>query len=57
MRCNKWKIEGDLVLKESKMYMSKNKELKLKFIQLYHDVLVAEHRGKWKTIELVIRNY
>jgi len=39
------------------MYMSKNKELKLKFIQLYHDVLVAEHRGKWKTIELVIRNY
>jgi len=37
--------------------MSKNKELKLKFIQLYHDVLVAEHRGKWKTIELVIRNY
>jgi len=57
LRCNKWKIEGDLVLKESKMYMSKNKELKLKFIQLYHDVLVAEHRGKWKTIELVIRNY
>ena len=57
MRCNKWKIEGDLVLKESKMYMSKNKELKLKFIQLYHDVLVAEYRGKWKTIELVIRNY
>ena len=37
--------------------MPKNKELRVEIIQLYHDVLVAEHGGRWKTIELITRNY
>jgi len=53
----KWQIEGDLVLKEGKLYMLKDEELRVEIIWLYHDILVAEHRGKWKTMELVIRNY
>jgi len=48
---------GDLVLKEGKVYMPKNEVLKVEIIQLHHDVLVAEHEGKWKTTELMIRNY
>ena len=39
------------------MYVLKNKELRAEIIQLYHDTLVAEHREKWKTMELVTRNY
>jgi len=29
---DEWQIEGDLVLKEGKLYMSKNKELKTEII-------------------------
>jgi len=44
-------------LKERKVYMLKNEELRLEVIQLHHNILVAEYGGKWKTIKLVIRNY
>ena len=44
-------------MKEGKVYISKNKELRMEMIQLYYDVPVAEHKGKWKMIELVMRNY
>ena len=37
--------------------MSKDVELRTEIIQLHHDVLVAGHRGRWKTMELVTRNY
>ena len=54
---NKWQIEGDLVLKEGKVYVPKNEELRAKVIWLHHDVPVAGHGKRWKTVELVIRNY
>ena len=44
-------------MKEEKVYMSKNKVLRVEIIQLHHDILVASYERKWKTIELVIRNY
>jgi len=46
-----------LVLKEEKVYVPKNEELRAEIIWLYHDVPVAGHRGRWKTTELVTRNY
>jgi len=57
LRRNEWKIEGDLVLKEGKVYVLKDEELRVKIIWLHHDVLTAGHRGRWKTVELVTRNY
>jgi len=57
LKGEEWKIEGELVLKEGKMYVLKDEKLKAKVIQLHHDVLVARHRGRWKTVELVTRNY
>jgi len=45
------------VLKEGKVYILKDKELRAEVIQLHHDVLVAGHGGRWKTVELVTRNY
>ena len=56
LRENEWQIEGDLMLKEGKMYVPRN-ELRAEIIQLYHDMLAAGHRGRWKTVELVTRNY
>jgi len=57
LRGNEWKIEGDLVLKKEKVYVLKDKELRVEIIQLHHDVPAARHGGRWKTVELVMRNY
>jgi len=45
LRENEWQIEGDLMLKEGKMYVLRNEELRAEIIQLYYDVLAAGHRG------------
>jgi len=37
--------------------MLKDEELRAEIIQLHHDPPVAGHGGRWKTIELVTRNY
>ena len=52
-----WQLEGNLVLKKGKVYILKDKELRVEIIQLHYDILVAGYRGKWKTTELVTRNY
>ena len=54
---NEWQIERDLVVKEGKVYMLKDEELRVEIIQLYHDVLAAWHRGRWKMVKLVTGNY
>ena len=46
-----------MVLKEGKVYIPKDKELRAEIIQWHHDVLAAGYRRQWKTIELVTRNY
>jgi len=43
---DKWKMEGDLVLKEKKIYMPKNEKLRVKIIQLYHDMPATEYGGQ-----------
>ena len=50
-------MEGDLVLKEEKVYILKDEELRVEIIQLHHNMLVARHRKKWKMTELVTKNY
>ena len=46
LRGEEWKMEGELVLKEGKMYVPKDKELRVEVIQLHHDVLAARHEGQ-----------
>ena len=47
LRRNEQEIE-ELMLKEGKVYMPKDKKLRLEVIQLYHDMLVAKYRDRWK---------
>ena len=54
---DKWQIKGDLVLKERKVYVPKDKELQIEIIWLHHDIPVAEYGGRWKTTKLVMRYY
>ena len=57
IRGEEWQLEEDLVLKEGKVYVPKVEELRAEIIQLHHDVSAAEYGGRWKTTELVMRNY
>ena len=57
LRGNEWQIEEDSVLKERKVYGLKDEELRAEVIQLHHNVLAVGHGGRWKTVELVTRNY
>jgi len=44
-------------LREGKIYVPKDEKLRVEIIQLYHNMLIAEHEGQWKMVELVTRNY
>jgi len=57
LREDEWKLNEDLVLKEGKIYVPKDEKLRKEVIRLYHDMPAAGHRGRWKTVELVMRNY
>jgi len=57
VRGDKWQIERELVLKEGKIYVLRDEELRAEIIWLHYNVLVAEHREKWKMTKLVTRNY
>ena len=46
LKGDEWQIEGELVLKEEKVYILKDKELRVKIIQLHHNMLAAGHGGR-----------
>ena len=46
LRGEEWQLEGDLVLKEGKVYVLKDEELRVEIIWLHHDVLVVGYGGK-----------
>ena len=45
LRNDKWQIEEGLVLKEGKVYILKDKKLRLEIIWLHHDTPIAGYRG------------
>ena len=45
------------MLKEGKVYVSRDEELRVEIIWWHHNIPIAGHGGKWKTVELVTRNY
>jgi len=46
LRRDEWQIERDLVLKKEKVYVLKDKKLRVKIIWLHHDISVAKHGGR-----------
>ena len=57
LKNEEWREEDGLMLKDGKVYMPKDEELRAEVIQLHHDTSVGEHGGQWKTVELVTRNF
>jgi len=56
LRDEEWEIEDGVVLKEGRIYVLEG-ELRGEIVQLHHDTPVGGHGGRWKTTELVTRNY
>jgi len=48
---------GNLILKKGKVYILRDKKLRIEIIQLHYDMPVIGHESRWKMMELVIRNY
>jgi len=46
LRGKEWQIKGDLVLKERKVYILKDKVLRVEIIWLYHDISVTKYGRK-----------
>jgi len=57
LREEEWQIEEGLVLKEGRVYVPKDEELRVEIIWLHHDMPIVGHGGQWKMVELVTRNY
>ena len=57
LRDEEWREEDRLMLKEGKVYVPKDEELRTEIIRLHHDTLVGGHGGQWKMVELVTRNF
>ena len=45
------------MIKEEKIYILKDVELRVGIIWLYHDIPVVGYGRCWKMVELVTRNY
>jgi len=56
LRDEEWETEDSVVLKKGRIYMPEG-ELREEIIRLHHDTPVRGHGGRWKTMELVTRNY
>jgi len=57
LRDEEWKEENGLMLRDGKVYVPKDKKLRVEVIWLHYDTLVEGHGGQWKIIELVSRNF
>ena len=50
LREEEWQIEEGLVLKEGRVYVPKDEELRVEIIWLHHDTPIAGHGEQWKTV-------
>jgi len=57
LRDEEWQEHERLMLKKEKVYIPRDKKLRAEVIRLHHDTSVGEHRGQWKTTEMVTRNF
>ena len=57
LRDKEQQMEERLVLKERRVYVSKNEKLRVEIIQLHHDMPITGHGRQWKIVKLVTKNY
>ena len=45
------------MLKKRRIYVPKDKALRVEIIRLYHNTSMGEHGGQWKMAKMVTRNF
>ena len=56
MKSSEWLMENDLLYYRGKIYVP-GSDLRRKISALCHNSKLAGHPGRWKTLELISRNY
>ena len=56
MKSSEWSMENGLLYYRGKIYVPKS-DLHRRILSLCHDSKIAGHPRRWKTLELVLRNY
>jgi len=57
VRSAEWSEEEGVLQFRGKIYVLWSSDLRRRVVSLCHDMKVAGHSGRWKTLELVSRNY
>jgi len=57
LRDEEWREVDSIMYKKGKVYVPKDEKLRAEIIRLHHDMSIGGHRGQWKTVELVTRNF
>jgi hypothetical protein len=57
LRSDEWEKQGELILYRGKVYVPKDLQLCHDLVRLHHDARATGHPGRWKTLELVSRDY
>ena len=57
LRDEEWREVDGVMYKEGKVYISKDEKLRVEIVRLYHNIHIEGHRGQWKMVELVTRNF
>jgi transposase InsO family protein len=57
IRSAEWAETEGLLMFRGKIYVPKDLDLRRRIMAQHHDTRVAGHAGRWKTLELISRNY
>src|SRR5215472_4077424 len=57
LRGTEWSEEGGVILFNGKVYVPRDPQLRHDIVRQHHDAAIAGHPGRWKTLELVTRNF
>jgi transposase InsO family protein len=52
-----WRLERGILFYRGKIYVPQDPELRRRIVAQHHDTKITGHPGRWKTLELVARNY
>jgi hypothetical protein len=52
-----WKLQDGLLYFRDRIYVPNDSDLRRRIVEQHHDTRIAGHPGRWKTLELVSRNY
>jgi transposase InsO family protein len=57
VRSAEWSQAEGLLMFRGKIYIPNDRDLRHRIVAQHHDTVIAGHAGRWKTLELVSRNY